>query len=122
MQLTRGADVQIDMKEKNSSQGHSSRASLVHSRNTSTQASRPGQSFEMSGALQSSDDNLDRLPSSIWPVETETGHGSQASGIDDARPISEILKRPTWPQDRVVRTVTDGTSSLREERSPRRDH
>ena len=76
----------------------------------------------MSGVLQSIDDHLDRLPSLIWPVETETGHGSQASGIDDARPISEILKRPTWPQNRVARTGTDRTSSLREEWSPRRDH
>ena len=110
------------MKKEDLSEGQSSRASLVHSRNKSTQASGPGQSFEMIGVIQSADDQLDRIPPSIWQVGTETGHGSQASGIDDARPISEILKRPTWPQDRVARTETDRTSSLREERSPRRDH
>ena len=107
MQLIRGTDVQSDMKKEDLSQGHSSRASFVHSRNTSTEASRPGQSFEMSGALLSIDDHLDRIPSPIWPVEIETGHGSQASGIDDTRPISETLKRPTWPQDRVAGRRTD---------------
>ena len=122
MQLTRGTDVQIDMKKEDLSQGHSSRASLVHSRNTSKQASGPGQSFEMSGALQSKNDHFDLVPSSTRKVGTETEHGSQTSGIDDARSISEILKRPTWPQDRGTRTGMDRTSSLREERSPGRDH
>ena len=119
MQLTRGTDVRSDMDKENLSHEHSSRASLVHSRNTSTQAVGPGQSFEMSGALQSTDDHLDRATSSIWPVGTVTGHGSQASGIDDAHPISKILQRPTWP---IAERGTDRTSSLREERSPRRDH
>ena len=119
MQLTQGTDVRNHMEKENLSHGNSSRASLVHSRNTSTQASGPGQSFEMSGALQSIDDHLDGVPSSIWSAETVTGHGSQASGIDDARPISKILQRPTWP---VAGRGTDRTSSLREERSPRRDY
>ena len=72
MQLTRGTDVQIDMKNEDLSQGHRYRASLVHSRNTSTQASQPGQSFEMSGALQAIDEHLDRVSSSIRQVGTET--------------------------------------------------
>ena len=110
------------MKKEDLSQGHSSRASLFHSRNESTQAPAPGQSFEMRGALQSIDDHLDQKPPSVWQVGTETGHGSQASGIDEDRPISAILKRPTWPQDRVASIGTDRTSSLREGRSPRRDH
>ena len=109
------------MRKEDLSQGHGSRASLVHSRNTSMRASVPGQSFEMSGGLQSIDDHLDQKPPSVWQIGTETGLGSQASGIDDDRPISELLKRPTWPQDRVVRAGTDRTSSLRGERSPIRD-
>ena len=111
------------MKKEDLSQGHRSTASLVHTRSTSAQGPPTGQSFEMSGALQASDDHLERVPSSIWQVGTETGHGSQSSGIDDVRQISEILKRPTWPNYGVARLETDQTSSsLREAINPRGDH
>ena len=121
MQLTRETDVKLDVKDENRLQEHSFRASLVHSRTTSTQASGPGQSFEMSGALRSIDDYLDGVPSSVWPAETETGNGFQASGIDDGRPISEILKRPKWPPNRVAGRETDRTFLLREGESLRRE-
>ena len=77
----------------------------------------------MSGALQASADNLARVPSSPGQVGTETGHGSQSSGIDGVRQKSETVKRPTWPKDGVARPETDRTlSSLREEMNPRRQY
>ena len=104
------------------SQGHRSTPSLVHSRSTSAQGPPPGQSFEMSGALQASDDHLDPVPVSTGQLSTETVHGSKSSGIGDVRHISETVKRPTWPRYRVERPVTDRTSfSLREQTDSERD-
>lgn len=110
------------MTKEDLSQGHRSTASLVHTRSTSAQGPPPGQSFEMSGAFQASDDHLDRVPSSTGRFSTETVHGYKSSGIDDVRQISETVKRPTWPRYGVERPETDRTSfSLREEVNSRRD-
>ena len=122
MQLTQGTDVSIDMRKEDLSQGYSSGASLVNTRSTSARAPPPGLSFEMSGALQALDDHLDRVPSSMGKGG-ETGRVSQTSGIDDARKLSDTVKRPTWPKYGAARQETDRTSfSLREEINSRRDH
>ncbi|KAL2037154.1 hypothetical protein N7G274_010150 [Stereocaulon virgatum] len=90
-------DVKIEMAKEDLSIGGTSTSSLINSRVTATPASHVGQSFEMSGALQDSDDDTSHLPASLRRVDTEMGGRSQASGLEGRGNRVEPQRRSTFP-------------------------
>lgn len=93
------------MAKEDLSIGGTSKSSLINSRGTATPASRIGQSFEMSGALQDLDEDTSHLPASPRRVDTEMGGKSQASGLEGSVSGVEPQRRSTFPHPPHSRTA-----------------
>ncbi len=96
-QLTRSSDQKKELEERGHSSSHASQLSLVRTRSSTVATLSASQDYEMTGALQDAEDDVEAEVTSPRRVDTEMGGRSQASGHEGGSPRVELQRRPTVP-------------------------